>query len=62
MRKVLKDIQEGVFARDWLTENAVNAPNFKAMRRRGKEHASEAVGKELRKLYSWNKENKLLDN
>lgn len=62
MRKVLKDIQEGIFARDWLSENAVNAPNFKAMRRRGIEHPSEAVGKELRKLYSWNNENKLLDN
>lgn len=62
MRQVLKDIQEGKFARDWLTENAVNCPNFLAMRRRGAEHPSEKVGAELRKLYSWNDGNKLIDN
>ena len=62
MRQVLKDIQEGVFARNWLTENAVNCPNFSAMRRRSAEHPSEAVGAELRKIYSWNNENKLLEN
>ena len=62
MRQVLKDIQEGVFARNWLTENAVNCPNFLAMRRRGAEHASEEVGAELRKLYSWNDGKKLIDN
>jgi len=62
MRQVLKDIQEGVFARNWLTENAVNCPNFNSMRRRSAQHPSEAVGTELRKLYSWNNENKLLEN
>ncbi|MFI3237211.1 MAG: ketol-acid reductoisomerase [Lachnospiraceae bacterium] len=62
MKQVLTDIQDGTFAKNWLLENSVNAPNFKAMRRRGAEHASEAVGAELRKLYSWNSEGKLLDN
>lgn len=62
MRQVLKDIQEGVFARNWLTENTVNCPNFNAMRKREATHELEAVGTELRKLYSWNNENKLLDN
>lgn len=62
MRQVLKDIQEGVFARNWLSENAVNCPNFLAMRRRGADHPSEKVGAELRKLYSWNDGNKLIDN
>ncbi len=62
MRQVLKDIQEGVFARNWLTENMVNCPNFLAMRRRGAEHPSEKVGTELRKLYSWNDGNKLINN
>ncbi len=62
MKKVLTDIQDGTFAKDWLTENAVNAPHFNAMRRRAAEHPSEIVGAELRKLYSWNNENKLLDN
>ena len=62
MKQVLKDIQEGVFARDWLVENKVNTPNFKAMRRREAEHQLEEVGAELRKLYSWSDGNKLLDN
>ena len=62
MKKVLTDIQDGTFAKDWLLENAVNAPHFNAMRRRASEHPSEKVGAELRKLYSWNNENKLIDN
>ena len=62
MKKVLTDIQDGTFAKDWLTENAVNAPHFNAMRRRAAQHPSETVGADLRKLYSWNNENKLLDN
>ena len=62
MKKVLSDIQDGTFAKDWLTENAVNAPHFNAMRKYAAQHPSETVGAELRKLYSWNDENKLLDN
>ena len=62
MKQVLKDIQEGVFARNWLTENQVGCPNFNAMRRQGAAHQLEEVGAELRKLYSWNNENKLIDN
>ncbi|MBP3617438.1 MAG: ketol-acid reductoisomerase [Lachnospiraceae bacterium] len=62
MKQVLKDIQEGVFARNWLTENQVGCPNFNAMRRKGATHQLEEVGAELRKLYSWNNENKLIDN
>jgi len=62
MKQVLTDIQDGTFAKDWLMENAVNAPHFNAMRRRAAMHPSETVGTELRKLYSWNNENKLIDN
>ena len=62
MKQVLKDIQEGIFARDWLVENQVNCPNFHAMRRREAEHQLEEVGGELRKLYSWSDGNKLIDN
>ncbi len=62
MKQVLTDIQDGTFAKNWLLENSVNCPNFHAMRRRAAEHPSEVVGAELRKLYSWNNENKLLDN
>lgn len=62
MKKVLTDIQDGTFAKDWLTENAVKAPHFKAMRRRNAEHKLEEVGAELRKLYSWSDGDKLIDN
>ena len=62
MKKILSDIQDGTFAKDWLAENQVNAPHFKAMRRREAAHQLEAVGTELRKLYSWNGTNKLIDN
>jgi len=62
MKQVLKDIQEGVFARNWLLENQVGCPSFKAKRKQEASHQLEEVGAELRKLYSWNNENKLLDN
>lgn len=53
MRKVLKEIQEGVFARNWITENKVNRPNFNSRRRIEEQHQIEVVGKELRKMMSW---------
>ena len=62
MRGVLKDIQEGVFARNWLLENQIGCTNFHARRRREAEHQLETVGKELRQLMSWTNEDKLLDN
>lgn len=56
MKKVLKEIQDGTFARNWILENRVNRPHFNAERRIHAEHQLEAVGKELRKMYSWNKD------
>jgi ketol-acid reductoisomerase len=53
MKAVLKDIQDGTFARNWLVENAVNRPYFNAKRRMEKEHPIEKVGKELRAMMSW---------
>lgn len=53
MKKVLREIQEGVFARNWIQENQANRPNFNARRRIESEHQIEVVGKELRKMMSW---------
>ena len=53
MRKVLKEIQEGVFARNWILENRAGAPAFKARRRRDHDHELEQVGRRLRKLMTW---------
>jgi ketol-acid reductoisomerase len=53
MRKILAEIRSGEFAREWLLENKVNAPAFKAKRRQNREHQIEEVGKNLRRLMSW---------
>ncbi len=53
MKKILTEIQNGQFARDWILENRANAPAFKATRRREREHPIEQVGKQLRRLMSW---------
>ncbi|NLM73137.1 MAG: ketol-acid reductoisomerase [Clostridiaceae bacterium] len=55
MKKVLSEIQDGSFARNWLLENKVNRPYFNARRRMEQESQIEQVGKELRKMMSWKK-------
>lgn len=62
MKKILSDIQDGSFAKEWLLENQVGCPHFNAMRKREAAHQLEKTGEELRKLYSWNDSSKLLDN
>ncbi|MEY4567078.1 MAG: Ketol-acid reductoisomerase [Planctomycetota bacterium] len=53
MKKILKEIQSGQFAREWILENKAGAPAFKASRRRDRNHMIEQVGRRLRKLMSW---------
>ncbi len=54
MKKVLKEIQDGKFAANWIAENnAAGRANFLAMRRNEAEHQVEKVGAELRKMMSW---------
>ncbi|MDR0869554.1 MAG: ketol-acid reductoisomerase [Planctomycetaceae bacterium] len=53
MKKILTEIQDGTFAREWLLENKVNAPRFKRLRALNREHQVEEVGRKLRKLMSW---------
>ena len=62
MKKILADIQDGTFAKDWLLENQAGCPHFMAMRKRAAEEPYEKVGAELRKLYSWNDADKLINN
>ena len=62
MRKVLSDIQDGTFARNWLLENQIGCTNFNAKRRIESVHPLEKVGAELRNMMSWTKKNKLIDN
>ena len=53
MRKVLGEIQDGTFARNWILENQANRPYFNAKKRLEAAHPIETVGKKLRSLMSW---------
>ncbi|NJL83955.1 MAG: ketol-acid reductoisomerase, partial [Chloroflexaceae bacterium] len=56
MEKILKEIQSGQFARDFVLENQAGKPGFTAMRRQEAEHAIEVVGRDLRAMFSWLKD------
>lgn len=56
MKKILREIQEGKFARDWILENQSGRANFYARRRLESEHMVEKVGREVRAMMSWNGE------
>ncbi|MFV0464947.1 MAG: ketol-acid reductoisomerase [Lachnospiraceae bacterium] len=64
MKKVLADIQDGSFAKEFLVDMSDSGKqvHFKAMRKLASEHPAEVVGEEIRKLYSWNGEEKLINN
>ena len=64
MKKVLSDIQYGTFAKEFLLDmsEAGGQVHFNAMRKLHAEHQSEVVGAEIRKLYSWSDEDKLINN
>ena len=64
MKKILSDIQDGTFAKEFLLDMspAGRQVHFQAMRKLASEHPSEKVGEEIRKLYSWNNEDEKLIN
>ena len=61
MRDILREIQTGTFAREFILENRAGRPGFNALAREGAEHDLEKVGKRLRGLMPWLKENQLVD-
>ncbi|MBP2309913.1 ketol-acid reductoisomerase [Azospirillum melinis] len=61
MKRVLTDIQEGRFVRDWMLECKAGQPSFKAIRRRNAEHEIEKVGEKLRAMMPWIAERRLVD-
>ncbi len=61
MKNVLKDIQAGRFARDWMLEVKAGMPSFKATRRLNDAHPIEEVGARLRGMMPWIKRNALVD-
>ena len=62
MKKVLGEIQDGTFARNWIMENKMGRSHFNACRRIESEHQLEQVGAEIRKMYAWSDDgNKSID-
>ena len=61
MKEILKDIQSGKFAKQWMEENKNGQKNFLKMRKELAEHPIEKVGKKLRDLMPWIGKNKLVD-
>ena len=61
MKKILKEIQSGEFAREFILENQAGAAKLKAMRRLGRQHQIEVVGEKLRDMMPWIKANKIVD-
>ncbi len=61
MKKILGEIQDGVFAREWMLECKANKPVFNALTRKGERHLIEQVGAKLRAMMPWLKKGKLVD-
>lgn len=61
MRQILKEIQTGEFAREFILENQAGAATLKAKRRLGEEHSIEKVGQRLRSMMPWIAANKIVD-
>ncbi len=58
MKRILKEIQSGAFAREFILENQAGRPMFLALREQGKNHPIEQVGRKLRDMMSWIREAK----
>ncbi len=61
MKKILREIQTGEFAREWILENKANKPVFNALRREGASHSIEDVGAKLRSMMAWIGASKIVD-
>ncbi|MBI2400680.1 MAG: ketol-acid reductoisomerase [Deltaproteobacteria bacterium] len=61
MKKILREIQTGEFAKEWMLENKANKPVFTALTRMGQEHEIEKVGAKLREMMPWLKKTKIVD-
>lgn len=61
MRRILRDIQTGAFAKEFILENQSGAAHFKALRRIAQNHSIEQVGAQLRSMMPWIKANRIVD-
>jgi ketol-acid reductoisomerase len=61
MQEILKDIQSGMFAEEWITEHRRGMPHFKELRKDGANHPVEKVGERLRSMMPWLMQDRLVD-
>ena len=61
MRHILREVQSGAFAREWILENQANRPVFRALTHRMETHPLEEVGRRLRKMMPWIEQHKKVD-
>jgi ketol-acid reductoisomerase len=61
MKKILKEIQTGEFAREWILENKAGKPVFNSLTKIGQEHLIEKVGEKLRSMMGWLQKNRLVE-
>ncbi|MFI5303571.1 MAG: ketol-acid reductoisomerase [Nitrospiria bacterium] len=61
MKKILDEIQNGLFAKEWILENKANRPVFNALSKKGESHPIEEVGSRLREMMPWLKKERLVD-
>ena len=61
MRALLKDIQSGAFAEEFLTEMKSGCPEFNRLRKENQEHLIEKIGEEIRSSFIWGGNDKIID-
>jgi ketol-acid reductoisomerase len=61
LRQILKEVQDGSFAKEWIEECKNGKPNFNALTRADEDHLIEKVGLELRDMMAWLKQDKVID-
>ncbi|MEE8423333.1 MAG: ketol-acid reductoisomerase, partial [Thermodesulfobacteriota bacterium] len=61
MKKILGEIQDGKFAREWIIENKAGRPVFNALTKKGEEHQVENVGEKLRGMMPWLSKDRMVD-
>jgi ketol-acid reductoisomerase len=61
MKKILAEIQQGQFAKEWVLENQANRPVYNALLKKGEAHPIEEVGARLRAMMPWLKKDQLVD-
>jgi ketol-acid reductoisomerase len=61
MKKILSEIQQGQFAKEWVLENQANRPVYNALLAKGEAHPIEEVGGRLRAMMPWLKKDQLVD-